>query len=156
MRDARGTVRGPDRRLLRVSGAVARVRRGDRVGAVPWADPPPLPATEARAERLDGPLDRGRADRGAERGRARAPRRLGGADPAPLAATLGAGVQPSRRPGAPAGAAARLGMFAFAAPGRLDPPLGPCRPHRAGSAVAPRLSSPTDPGPEGPDRAAGR
>ena len=65
LRDAGRAVRGPDRGLLGVPGAVARVRRGDRPGAVPGADPRPLPEAQARAERLARPLAGRAAGRGA-------------------------------------------------------------------------------------------
>ncbi len=105
VRDARRPVGGARRRVRRVSQSAARVRRRRGARAVFWADSRPLPADEARAERVGRSLGRWFARRGAA-GFAKRTQRARGRRPFALATTMGAGVQPIR------GAARRTGRAA--------------------------------------------
>ena len=90
--------------------------RGDRAGALPGADPPPLPEAEARAERLARPLGGRPGRRGPCGGPgANSARGACGGGPAALAKAARPWIQPGRGPGA-AALAKRLGL----------PDLAPC------------------------------
>ena len=106
-------VRGLPSGLCRLPGPHAGLRRGDGDGALRGDLAGTLPAAQARAERLAGPLSERALGRGAGRGdRHAAAGCLDRAGPAALAATLAARLQPGRGPGSWPGAAGWTGRSA--------------------------------------------